>query len=185
MGRNGAKRIKKGFRSRAVSYTHLDVYKRQIWSNNPSSAKVVYEFLQFKGSGKKIATMAANILARQFKIPFSDYYSIDISPDVHILRVMRRTGLVDNNADLDSIIYKARELNPEFPGIIDFSCWEIGRTCLLYTSIAEMTDFLNTQTGDITEFDDKLVRKLVEKAIVYDDRLVVEFKSGLEIEVNL
>ena len=69
-----------------------------------------------------------NILARQFKIPFSDYYSIDISPDVHILRVMRRTGLVDSNADLDSIIYKARELNPEFPGIIDFSCWEIGRT---------------------------------------------------------
>ena len=51
--------------------------------------------------------------------------------------------------------------------------------------IAEMTDFLNTQTGDITEFDDKLVRKLVEKATVYDDRLVVEFKSGLEIEVNL
>jgi site-specific DNA recombinase len=48
-----------------------------------------------------------------------------------------------------------------------------------------MTDFLNTQTGDITEFDDKLVRKLVEKATVYDDRLVVEFKSGLEIEVNL
>jgi hypothetical protein len=41
------------------------------------------------------------------------------------------------------------------------------------------------QTGDITEFDDKLVRKLVEKAIVYDDRIVVEFNSGLEIEVNL
>lgn len=100
----------------------------RIWSNNPSSAKVVYEFLQFKGSGKKIATMAANILARQFKIPFSDYYSIDISPDVHILRVMRRTGLVSLVADLDSVIYKARELNPEFPGIIDFSCWEIGRT---------------------------------------------------------
>ncbi|MDI6882631.1 MAG: hypothetical protein QMC86_07365 [Methanothermobacter sp.] len=51
--------------------------------------------------------------------------------------------------------------------------------------IAEMTDFLNTQTSDIAEFDDKLVRKLVEKATVYDDRLVVEFKSGLEIEVNL
>ena len=51
--------------------------------------------------------------------------------------------------------------------------------------ITEMTDFLNTQTGDITEFDDKLVRRLVEKATVYDDRLMVEFKSGLEIEVNL
>jgi len=51
--------------------------------------------------------------------------------------------------------------------------------------IDEMTDFLNTQTGDITEFDDKLVRKLIEKATVYDDRIVVEFKSGLEIEINL
>jgi site-specific DNA recombinase len=48
-----------------------------------------------------------------------------------------------------------------------------------------MTDFLNMQTGGITEFDDKLVRKLIEKVIVYDDRLVVEFKSGLEIEVKL
>lgn len=72
--------------------------------------------------------MATNILARQFKVPFSDYYSIDISPDVHILRVLRRSGLVDKDASIDSIIYKARELCPEFPGIIDFSCWEIGRT---------------------------------------------------------
>ncbi len=48
-----------------------------------------------------------------------------------------------------------------------------------------MTDFLNTHTGDITEFDDKLVRKLVEKAIVYDDRLVVEFKSGIEINIEI
>jgi endonuclease III len=98
-----------------------------IWNDNPSSASVVYKFLEFKGSGIKISTMAANILARQFKIPFSDYYSIDISPDVHIKRVMRRMGYVPENADNDMIIYKARELNPEFPGIIDFSCWEIGR----------------------------------------------------------
>lgn len=99
----------------------------QLWRNKPSSAKVVYELLQFKGCGIKIATMAANILARQFKIEFSDYYSIDISPDVHINRVMRRMGFVPQNADNTMIIYKARELNPEFPGIIDFSCWEIGR----------------------------------------------------------
>ncbi len=98
-----------------------------IWCNTPSSAKVVYEFLQFEGCGIKISTMAANILARQFKIHFSDYYSIDISPDVHIKRVMCRSGLVELNASNEEIIYKARELNPEFPGIIDFSCWEIGR----------------------------------------------------------
>jgi len=99
----------------------------KIWLNNPSSSYVVYRFLEFKGSGIKIATMAANILARQFKIKFSDYYSIDISPDVHIRRVMKRMGFIPMDANNDMIIYKARELNPEFPGIIDFSCWEIGR----------------------------------------------------------
>ena len=99
-----------------------------LWSGTPSSASVVYKFLEFKGSGIKISTMAVNILARQFRVPFSDFYSIDISPDVHIIRVMKRMGFVPSDANNDMIIYKARELNPEFPGIIDFSCWEIGRT---------------------------------------------------------
>lgn len=99
----------------------------KIWTGKPSSSAVVYRFLEFKGSGIKISTMAANILARQFRVGFSDYYSIDISPDIHIRRVMERMGLVCRDASIDMIIYKARQLNPEFPGIIDFSCWEIGR----------------------------------------------------------
>jgi len=99
----------------------------RIWADNPSSATAVYRFLQFKGCGIKIATMATNILARQFKAPFSDYYSIDISPDVHVDRVLKRSGLVSKDSSREALIYKARELNPEFPGIIDFSCWEIGR----------------------------------------------------------
>ncbi|OGV04566.1 MAG: iron-sulfur cluster loop [Ignavibacteria bacterium RIFOXYB2_FULL_35_12] len=100
---------------------------KKIWSNSPSSALVVYRFLEFKGSGIKISTMAANILARQFRIQFSDYYSVDISPDTHIVRVLKRTGIVSKDANKNMIIFKARELNPEFPGIIDYSCWEIGR----------------------------------------------------------
>jgi endonuclease III len=99
----------------------------QIWNGKPSSATIVMRFLEFKGAGIKISTMAANILARQFKVELSDYNSIDISPDVHIQRVMKRTGLVKSNASIEMIIYKARELNPSFPGIIDSSCWEIGR----------------------------------------------------------
>lgn len=98
-----------------------------IWANKPSSASVVCRFLEFKGCGIKIATMAANILARQFKIPFSDFYSIDISPDIHVRRVMKRMGYISDSSNLNMVIYKAREIYPPFPGIIDFSCWEIGR----------------------------------------------------------
>ncbi len=115
---------------KAVQRIHT-VYKddaSQIWKGSPSSATVVYRFLEFDGVGIKIATMAANILARQFKIPFSDYYSIDVSPDIHVRRVMYRFGLIDQNATNEMIIYKAREMCPEFPGVIDFSLWEIGRT---------------------------------------------------------
>lgn len=99
----------------------------RIWKGRPSSADVVYRFLEFHGVGPKIATMAANILAREFKIPFSDYVSVDISADVHVRRVFKRTGLCDSGTDNNLTIYKARALHPEFPGIFDFPAWEIGK----------------------------------------------------------
>ena len=98
-----------------------------IWSGKPSSAEVVYRFLEFDGVGPKIGSMAANILARDFKIPFADYYSIDISADVHIRRVFFRLGLCAVKANVEQVIYKARALYPEFPGMMDLPCWEIGR----------------------------------------------------------
>ena len=99
-----------------------------IWAQNPSSADVVYRFLEFRGVGLKIATMAANILARHFKIPFKDHYSIDISVDVHVKRVFERLGIIEPTDSVEAIIYRARALHPEFPGILDFPACEIGRT---------------------------------------------------------
>jgi len=98
-----------------------------IWVGRPSSAEVVYRFLKFDGVGPKIGSMAANILARDFKIPFADYFSIDISADVHVRRVFARLGLCAADASAEQVIYKAKALYPEFPGMMDLPCWEIGR----------------------------------------------------------
>lgn len=100
-----------------------------IWAGHPSSAGLVQRFLQFRGVGIKIATMAANILVRGFKVSVSDYSSIDIdiSPDRHVHRVFWRLGLTPQDATTDQIIDRAQELNPEFPGLLDFPTWQIGR----------------------------------------------------------
>ena len=99
----------------------------KMWSGRPSSATVVYRFLQIHGVGLKIATMAANILVRGFKIKFKDYYSIDMSADVHVKRVFHRLGLTEKKASPEEIIYRARGFYPEFPGLLDSPCWNIGR----------------------------------------------------------
>lgn len=99
----------------------------RIWTGKPSSATVVYRFLEFDGIGPKIASMNANILARRFKIRFSDYFSIDISADVHVRRVFGRLGLTPPGATPDQLIFRTRALHPEFPGLMDFPVWEIGR----------------------------------------------------------
>lgn len=98
-----------------------------LWKGKPSSAMVVYRFLEFPGIGPKIATMAANILVRRFKIPMSDYCSIDVSADVHVRRVFARLGLVEPDCSVESVVYRARALHPAFPGLLDFPSWEIGR----------------------------------------------------------
>jgi len=99
-----------------------------IWSGKPSSATVVCRLLEFHGAGPKIASMTANILVRNFHVELLDHYSIDISADSHVQRVMARLGFVKAGAGPQIVIYTARDLNPTFPGIFDLTLWEIGRS---------------------------------------------------------
>jgi site-specific DNA recombinase len=50
--------------------------------------------------------------------------------------------------------------------------------------IAEMTDFLNEQSCELEEYDEQLVRRLIEKITVHDAGFEVEFKSGMSVDVD-
>jgi endonuclease-3 len=98
-----------------------------IWKGNLRSGTIVRRFLRFKGAGVKIATMATNILARDYKIPMKDYSCIDVSPDRQVKRVFIRLGLVPKDSKNEELMYCTRELNPNYPGVFDLPCWEIGK----------------------------------------------------------
>ncbi len=100
---------------------------RRIWNDKPTSAELVYRFLSFNGIGQKIATMAANILARDFKVKLADYYAIDVSVDRHVRNVFKRLGLVGHNAKDEQIIMRAKSIYPKYPGLMDLAAFEIGR----------------------------------------------------------
>ena len=49
--------------------------------------------------------------------------------------------------------------------------------------IRELQKFIAAQPDTITEFDETLVRHLLAKLTVFDQKLVFEFKSGVSVEV--
>lgn len=54
----------------------------------------------------------------------------------------------------------------------------------LKNRISEMDIFLREQPTAITEYDEPLIRRLIEKVTAYEDKFTVEFKSGLTVAVN-
>ena len=109
----------------------------RIWGDGSSGAAVARRFLAFDGVGSKIANMAVNILIRDFDVPLATPMP-DIAVDTHVLRVFERLGLLGrlDHSELRStdskqqhrLQLRARELNPEWPGELDWPAWLVGRT---------------------------------------------------------
>jgi len=47
-----------------------------------------------------------------------------------------------------------------------------------------MGTFLQEQPIALTEYDEPLVRRLIEKVTIYEDKFTVEFKSGVTVDVD-
>ena len=47
-----------------------------------------------------------------------------------------------------------------------------------------MKAFLRKQDTSVTEFNEALVRRLIEKVTVYEGRITVTFRSGIEVVIG-
>jgi site-specific DNA recombinase len=47
-----------------------------------------------------------------------------------------------------------------------------------------MSTFLKKQSTALTEYNEQLVRRLIEKVTVYEDKFTVEFKSGVTVDID-
>ena len=50
--------------------------------------------------------------------------------------------------------------------------------------ITDMSAFLKEQRIALVQYDEALVRRLIEKVTVYEDKFTVEFKSGITIDIE-
>jgi len=89
--------------------------------------------------------------------------------------------LVNAKADYQKVadeIYRLRELKQN---ILAENAEREGKR----ERIAEMTEFLNEQSYELEEYDEQLVRRLIEKITVFEEKLTVEFKSGIELDIQI
>ena len=89
-----------------------------------------------------------------------------------------RTESGTNYDDLAEEILRLRELQEQT--VMDDAAKAAHRE-----RIQELLHFINPQPSEITEFDESLVKKLLEKVTVHDDYLEFRFKSGVTISIEM
>lgn len=97
-----------------------------IWSDSPTATLLQERLRQFVGISQKKAAMAVEILEKDLGVEVRDMSGSDIAYDVHVRRVMLRTGLAATD-NVSHMIETARTLHPTRPGELDFPLWDIGK----------------------------------------------------------
>ena len=89
--------------------------------------------------------------------------------------------LANSKADYENVaneIYRLRELKQNT--LDNNAVWQGKRQ-----RIEEMHQFLQGQSTAILEYEEKLVRRLVERITVFEEHLEVQFKSSVEFDIEI
>ena len=87
---------------------------------------------------------------------------------------------VNKNAEYDVIVNEIDALREKKAAVVTKDAEQE----MLKKRIEEMWQFLQTQSSRVTEYDEQVVRRLIEKITVFDNKLIFEFKSGMTLELK-
>lgn len=82
--------------------------------------------------------------------------------------------------DYTDLVERVEELRNEKEKIL----LSISEEKNVQSRLMELEEFLDNQELEIERYDEELVRKFVDKIVVYEERLKVIFKSGIEVIIN-
>jgi site-specific DNA recombinase len=122
----------------------------------------------------KLKDNIATVLTRE-----SDQTLADIDKRLKELQ-MQLLKLASSNADYEKVgdeIYLLRDQKQKLQV-------ENANRDELKNRMADMTTFLKKQPTALTEYDEQLVRRLIEKVTIFEDKFTVEFKSGVTVDIN-
>ena len=85
-----------------------------------------------------------------------------------------------NDAAVDVLGEQIDGLRAERQGILA----EAAERSDLQERMNDMISFLDEMPQAISEYSDAITRRLVEKITIYDEKIVVELKSGLQMEAE-
>lgn len=134
----------------------------EILMDKDSFIKILHENIEkviMNGNDSRLATIENRLIELQaelLKLANSRSDYEDVADEIHRLREEKQKLLVENSNKDE-----------------------------LRNRISEMETFFQNQSKGITEYDEQLVRRLIEKISVHEDRISIEFKSGNIININM
>lgn len=209
---SGAKRKKRVYSSKyalsSIVYCSKcgDIYRRFAWSNRGKHSTVWRCCTRAEHGPKKCAASTiqesdlqdAVVKAVQKVLGGKDVYLsvlegntrevLESESGEQIAEIDRRLGelqqellrLANGKKEYGDVADEIHKLRQQRQDVLAQDAERDGRR----QRIDEMRAFLMEQLNEPLAYDEQLVRRLVEKITVSEDRLTVEFKSGLELDVE-
>lgn len=113
----------------AVLVSEFDARAENLWKGDGTVATARKNFLKLSGIGEKKTNLAILMLARDFGILFTDIGSLPLALDVHLKRVLSRSGLFNINTmgGLKDLHDCLQADYPHFPALLGTALWSVGR----------------------------------------------------------